>query len=103
MFKLLLKDYKTILNYYDIDYDKLKNTEIKNKAEEVLAQKLCKCIKKIDRKNKTNPVPLCKNSVISKKGLHIYNFSCKNKPSLRYKKNTRKKIAKTRKTLKIKI
>lgn len=105
MFKLTIKDYKTILQYYNINYNELTNKEIKQKAEDILATKLCKCIKKIQTKNKANEsktIPICRESVVTKKGLHIYNFTCKNKPTLRSKKGTRKKLSKLKKTLKIK-
>ena len=43
--KLTPNDYKTILKFYKIDTTKLTNKEIKEKAENFLAVKLCKCIK----------------------------------------------------------
>lgn len=103
MFPLLLKDYKTILNFYKIKYNTLTNKEIKQKAENILADKLCKCIKKVDSQNNEKiSIPICKDSVFKKKGLHMYRFTCKNKPSLKAKKNTKRKLSKINKTLKIK-
>lgn len=111
MLPLNLNDYKTILKYYKINYDKMTNKQIKTKAENVLAEKLCKCIKKVDtiptRKTQTpinekRTIPICKDSVFKKKGLHLYGFTCKKKPTLKSKKNTRRKLSKLNKTLKIK-
>jgi hypothetical protein len=102
MFPLLLKDYKTILNYYNIDYTNLSNKNIKKKAEDILADKLCRCIKKVDTENEKRSIPICKDSIFKKKGLHIYRFTCKNKPSLKPKKKTKRKLSKFNKTFKLK-
>jgi hypothetical protein len=41
-------DYEKILNYYNIPFSTSDSSkQIKNKAEEILADKLCKCIKKV--------------------------------------------------------
>ena len=45
--KLTYKDYKDILKFYKIDISTLKRSDIKEKAEHLLATKLCKCIKSI--------------------------------------------------------
>jgi len=84
-------DYKTILKYYNIDFNKLKKREIKKKAENVLADKLCKCIKRVGYKStdETRAIQICRNKVIAEKNLNIYKFTCKNKPKL-YPKNKSK-------------
>ena len=46
--KLDMKDYKTILEFYNIN----KSKNIKADAEKILATKLCRCIKKVKKKNK---------------------------------------------------
>jgi len=90
-------DYDSILNYYKIPVDvNMSREDIKNKAEQILASKLCKCIKKVDKKNKSESrtISICRNAVIQKKGYEIFRFTCKNKPSLLPKKNTKTKIVK---------
>ena len=92
------QDYITILNFYKIkNIDKLSKREIKKYAENLLADKLCRCIKKVIKNNKL-PQPaaiaICKESVIKRKKLKINRFTCKNKPKLISNKKTRKNIQK---------
>tara|TARA_Y100000022_G_scaffold180351_1_gene172234 strand:- start:2559 stop:2939 length:381 start_codon:yes stop_codon:yes gene_type:complete len=87
--KLSKSDYKKILNYYKLSIPKNKST-LKEKAEDILASKLCKCINKVSRKNggnKAKSVGLCRRSVLKKKSLKAFRFKCKNKPKLLTKKN----------------
>lgn len=100
MYPLTLKDYKTILDYYKVDYSNLKNKDIKIKAEDILANKLCRCIKKVGDEKRS--IPICRESVFKKKGLHMYRFTCKKKPQLKSKKNSKVKLSKYNKTHKIK-
>tara|TARA_Y100000389_G_C17354820_1_gene460467 strand:- start:568 stop:930 length:363 start_codon:yes stop_codon:yes gene_type:complete len=105
-FKLNKKDYLSILNFYNINTKNLKTNDIKNTAVNLLVTKLCRCIKKVDKNNnnknknknknknnkKTNSIGICKNSVLTKKKLHIYKFSCKKDKHLTSKnKKTKKK------------
>jgi hypothetical protein len=94
--KLTNKDYKTILNFYKVDLSALSSKEIKSKAEHYLAMKLCKCIKKIKGPGGTGAsdekraIAICYNSVLKKKNLKVFKFSCKKKVTLLPKKGTRK-------------
>jgi methionyl-tRNA formyltransferase len=46
-------DYVKILNYYDIPISaKDSSKSIKHKAEAILAEKLCKCIKKVKKNDR---------------------------------------------------
>jgi hypothetical protein len=47
MNKITDNDYKKILEFYKIPIPKSKRL-LKNKAEKILAIKLCRCIKKVD-------------------------------------------------------
>ena len=51
MKKLNNNDYKKILKYYNINYTKNKKTN-KKIAEDILANKLCRCIKAVKKKHK---------------------------------------------------
>lgn len=97
-------DYKSILNYYKIPITQnMTNSELKLKAENILASKLCKCIKKVDSiNNESRAIALCRNAVLQKKGFDIYKFSCKKKAKLIAKKNTKLKLfkIKSKKTIK---
>jgi hypothetical protein len=91
--RLLLNDYVAILKFYKIDVSHMKQKAIKQKAEAILAEKLCRCIKKVDkslgleRKNKSrkNPkqktesraIAICKNSIFTKKNISPAKFKCK--------------------------
>jgi hypothetical protein len=92
---LTTADYKNILKYYkitDAQLRILKPREIKEKAEHLLATKLCKCIKKVSAKSKSEAkaIAICNTSVIKKKKLAIFNFTCKKGYKLLPKKGTRK-------------
>jgi hypothetical protein len=91
---LTKNDYEKILNYYNISFsasDSSKN--IKNKAEQILAEKLCKCIKKVknnpDTENSDNDsdeearaIGICNESIFTRKGIRHGAFTCKKKPRL---------------------
>jgi hypothetical protein len=94
MAALSIGDYKAILRFYDIDYSQMKTKQVKNIAENRLASKLCRCIKKVDPKNKARSIGICTDSVIRKKGLAISGFTCKKKPRLKKNRKTRKKLSK---------
>ena len=88
-------DYKKILKYYKKPIPK-KITLVRTKVEDILASKLCGCIKKIEktRKNKKNikAIGICRNSVMTRKKLGYYQFTCKNKA--KFKTKSKKKIYK---------
>ena len=58
-------DYKKILNFYNIPLHKNKRIR-KKMAENILAEKLCKCIKKIT-KQRAKKLPVYKNTRKKKK------------------------------------
>jgi hypothetical protein len=91
-------DYIKILNYYDIPISSKDSSKtIKNKAETILAEKLCKCIKKVKKsdsadsgsddndnqsESESKAIAICSNSIFEKKGLERGLFDCKKKPKL---------------------
>jgi len=94
--KLLKDDYKKILNYYNLKIPTTKKL-LKKKAEDILASKLCKCIKKVSRKrggDTLKNIGTCRRSVLKKKSLKAFRFKCKNKPMLFTKKNKKHKLEK---------
>lgn len=94
------KDYLDIIKFYKIDVSNMKNSEIKKKAENLLANKLCRCIKKVDPfiKNEQNAIGLCRKSVLLNKNIINYGFRCKGKAKFVPKKGTSKNLAKYKKT-----
>lgn len=101
--RLLLNDYKSILNYYNIDINGMKNSDIKKSAEGILAEKLCRCIKSVDKSNglETKAIAVCKNSIFTKKNLRISKFTCKKKIKLLSSKRNNSKLIKTSRKLRV--
>ena len=101
--KLTNTDYSSILKYYNIPITSgMSREKIKTIAEDILASKLCRCIKKVQKssrfKKESSAIALCKKNVISRKNIKIYNFTCKKgKPRFIPKKNTSIKLTKIRK------
>ena len=73
----------------------MKQRDIKEKAEHLLATKLCKCIKKVEKKysekySEKRAIAICYNSVIKKKNLKTFRFTCKKGATLLPKAGTSK-------------
>jgi hypothetical protein len=92
-------DYIKILDFYKIaipDSQKL----LKQKAESILANKLCRCIKKIDPINETKSIGICTKTIFNRKGFTRGKFQCNKKKTVSFrkiknnKKNTKKNIKK---------
>ena len=105
--RLSLNDYISILKFYKIDVSHMKQKVIKQKAEAILAEKLCRCIKKVDKslkvekKNKSSKktsesraIAICKNSIFTKKNISVTKFKCKGTARLLPSKNKRNKLTK---------
>jgi hypothetical protein len=82
------EDYKSILKYYNINIPKSRRL-LKQKAEGIMAQKLCKCIKKIDPENEAKSIGICTKTIINNKGFSRGTFSCKKKQSIKLKRGKR--------------
>jgi hypothetical protein len=84
-------DYKKIVHYYQIK--KQKNKTYKESAEDILANKLCKCIKKVRPydNNEDAAITICRDNIFKKRGIDFYNFKCK--------KGTKKNLRKFRKKI----
>lgn len=94
--RLTRKDYETILRHYNIPF---KSSErlgvIRAKAEDILTNKLCRCIKRLGEKKhpdgEKRSIPICKKSILHKRGVTDSGFSCKAKTiRLRRKGGARK-------------
>ena len=86
--KLNKNDYKKILNFYNLSIPKSERLLIK-KSQDVLANKLCRCIKQVSIKGaqESKSVGICRNSVLKKKGVKARGFKCKDTPRFLTKKN----------------
>jgi len=86
--RLTTNDYINVLKYYKQDIPS-RNLSIKSRAEEILAQKLCKCIKKVDKRvggNEKKAIAICSKGVFTRKGLSRGKFECKKKNRVTFKK-----------------
>jgi hypothetical protein len=94
--KITKKDYMKVLKYYNVNMDEKSSFKsVQDAAEDILASKLCRCIKKINptEKNESKNIALCTNSILKKRGLKANNFTCKKRYSFS------KPLNKTRKEL----
>lgn len=87
MARLTSNDYLKILDYYNIDSRGMKKRRRQAAAKDILASKLCRCIKKIATTNESLAISICKNSIFTKKGLTVGRFKCKKTPSFIPSKN----------------
>jgi hypothetical protein len=87
-------DYIQILNYYKEHIPKSKRL-IQTNAENILAQKLCRCIKKVDNftDNEPKSIGICTKTIFNRKRLTRGKFTCKGKSHVSFKK-TRKNRSK---------
>ena len=97
MSKLTDKDYKDILIYYGQSIPKSKKS-LKINAENILANKLCRCIKKIEPKNEAKSIGICTKTIINSKGFTRGEFKCREKKKITLSKKT--KLNKTKKNRK---
>lgn len=96
MSELTENDYKQILEYYKKPIPKSARL-LRLNAERILAQKLCRCIKKFDKKYEARAIGICTKTVVNRKGFTRGKFKCREKESIILKKNKSKtnKINKT--------
>ena len=96
MSELTNDDYKKILEFYSKPIPRSKRY-IKMQAEKLLANKLCRCIKKIDKKNEAKSIGICTKTIINNKGFTRGKFTCKKREKIvlyKTKKNITKKYRK---------
>lgn len=93
--RLTNKDYISILNYYDITIPKSKIL-IRKKAEKIMAVKLCRCIKKIDKVNEARSIGICTKTIFNRKGYTRGQFQCKKNQSVKFQKSYKNKTRKNK-------
>ena len=90
MNKITDNDYKKILEFYKISIPKSKRL-LKNKAEKILAIKLCRCIKKVGLKNESRSIGICTKTILNRKGFTRGKFKCKGKQTVSFSKTKKNK------------
>lgn len=88
-YNLSNKDYVSILKHYNLNIPKSARL-CKKRAEEIMAEKLCKCIKKIDPVNEAKSIGICTKTIFNNKGYTRGLFQCKKKQSVKIGKKTNK-------------
>ncbi len=97
--KLNMKDYIGVLKFYKMAIPKSKK-KIQIQAENILSNKLCRCIKKVsekmpDKKDEGKSVAICTKSIFNRKNIKRGKFNCKGKQSVKIYKSVA--ASKTRK------
>lgn len=82
-------DYLKILAFYKKKTTG-SNEDIKERAEKIMATKLCKCIKKLDPINEARSIGICTRSIFNRKGFTRGAFTCKKKQSVVFRRRKRK-------------
>ena len=90
MSELTNNDYKHILEFYNEVIPK-SNRLLKLQAEKLLSNKLCRCIKKVDKKNEARAIGICTKTIINNKGYTRGRFKCKGKSTIKLLKNKKNK------------
>jgi hypothetical protein len=90
MIELSNNDYKKILDYYKTPIPHSKRL-LEMHAEQLLATKLCRCIKKVDKLHEARAIGICTKTIINSKGFKRGKFKCKGKRTIKLKKKTSKK------------
>ena len=97
--KLSKNEYIEILNFYNIKFNTNMPLKLLRKsAEKIIATKLCRCIKKIDKKNEARSIGICTKTIINNKGFTRGKFTCKKKANITLKKkNITQTLSKSKK------
>jgi hypothetical protein len=86
---LTQKDYIKILEFYKKTIPKSKRL-LEEEAENILSEKLCKCIKKVGdkvkMKNEARAIGICTKTIFNRKGLTRGKFNCTGKRSVNFNK-----------------
>jgi hypothetical protein len=90
------KDSMDILNFYKIKIPN-SNSLLKQKAQNIVAEKLCRCIKKIDPINEAKSIGICTKTIFTRKGYTRGKFSCKKKQTVEFRKTNKNKKTKKNK------
>jgi hypothetical protein len=96
MSQLNNNDYKQILEYYNEPIPRSVRLTKLN-AEHILANKLCRCIKKVDKTNEARSIGICTKTIFNSKGFTRGKFKCKGKSTIKLKKGKKTNTIKNKK------
>jgi hypothetical protein len=87
---LTKQDYIKVLRFYKKEIPSTFK-EIKAESEKILANKLCRCIKKIDNGNEAKSIGICTRSIFNSKKLTRGKFKCKEGRFVKFNKTKKRK------------
>jgi hypothetical protein len=93
-------DYKKILEFYEKPVPKSQRL-LKNTAENVLAEKLCTCIKRVSPTgDEKRAIGICTKTILNKRSIRRGSFTCKTKRTIKDLKKTKRTLtfSKSKKT-----
>ena len=96
MTQLTTNDYKKILEYYKKPIPGSTRL-MKNAAEQILASKLCRCIKKVDKNNETRAIGICTRTIFNRRGYTRGKFKCKRVSTVKFRRMAKNTTIKRRK------
>lgn len=91
-YNLLDSDYKKILEYYGKTVPRSKRL-LKKNAEDIMARKLCACIKKLGTSFEPRSIGICTRSVFKTHGLKRGTFKCRKQRKVEMTKRSRKGVS----------
>jgi hypothetical protein len=83
------KDFVSILKYYKVNVPRSKKT-IRKKAENIMASKLCGCIKKVGP-DEGKSIGICTKTIFNGKGYTRGKFKCKKRRFVQFTKTQKQK------------
>lgn len=83
------KDFVSVLNYYKLPVPTSKKT-IRKKAENIMASKLCGCIKKVGP-DEGKSIGICTRTIFNRKGYTRGKFKCKKRRFVQFTKTRKTK------------
>jgi len=89
MSKLNKTDYIKILSFYKKEIPDTFES-IKSEAENILVNKLCRCIKKVEPQNEAKSIGICTKTIFNNKGYTRGKFKCKGKSTVTFKRSNKK-------------
>lgn len=95
MVKITTKDYKNILSYYKKPIPSSRKV-LKENAEKILAEKLCRCIKQVDPVNEAKSIGICTKTIFNSRGFTRGTFTCKGKRKAEFRKTNKNKKQKNK-------
>lgn len=96
---LTSEDYKMILKHYKVKIPKTKK-ERREAVDKLLATKMCKCIKTVEKTSKIEEpgaIAICNKSIFRNRGLKFNRITCKKRYKFVGNKKTKRNLVKTKK------